>query len=348
MQLTVDSKTLAAALKTVQPAVARAGHSPVLAGVLLSAAEDMLLVAASNLDLTIEHVVDVDVTTPGSVVVSASTLARVVQAVAGGRVTVTADDLGVSFEGTGAHATLPTMPVDEWPRLDVTDLDPAATLTADDVAMLRHIVYAASTDQSRPVLCGVQFRGGIVQATDSYRGAFASFPTLPDRTVNVPAVALKAMLAKVDDTAEVALGARLARFTAGSTTWTTRIIESEAPDLPQLWRDESPVEFTVPAADLLDAMERVSSLTPDSPVKVAGDGSQVTLTVAAQDVGEVSATVTVTSGEPIPFGVNGAYFADLLEHVTVDEVTVGLVDGQRPVTVAVDGVHHIVMPVRFV
>lgn len=346
MKVHVDSKQLSAALKTVAPASKGGGTLPILSGVLLTVADGGLTVEASNLDLTIRHRVECDVAEDGVAVVSAATAARLLQATSGGRVTVELDDHVVRFTGSGATGQAPVLDPDEWPALDLSGLGEGLTLSADDVDVLRHVVYAASTDQSRPVLCGVQFRDGLVQATDSYRGAFGHIPM--GVTANVPASAFKAMLSHVDagEEAHLRLSPKLAEFTAGATTWTTRLIEQEAPNLAQLWRTESPVTVEVSSADLVDAVDRAGSLADDGvPIRLHGDTEHLTVSTSSADVGTATVEVPYTGGE-ITVGFKREQLADALDHIVDDTAVLGFVDARKPLLVQSAGVSHIVMPVK--
>lgn len=347
MKLRVDRRALVAALKTALPAVPKAGGLPVLNGVLIDTT-DGVLVTCSNLDLTISTRLDTRADDPGVCVAPAALLARVTAAMPGtdvelvwsedsNRLTVTSGDTIVE---------LSCMHVDEWPKLPTVDGD-RWTLTGNDLADIARIVPCASTDLSRPVLCAVVFDGSHVMATDSFRlgvvdlGGEHVFPT-----ALVPAEAVRTLIAADVDEATLTIADGRARFTAGATSWTVRLVVADPISWRQLVRDESPASLSFDRDQLADAVHRLGVMGHEQRlVRIQRDGMLARLATVVQDVGTMTDTVPCEGDFDALVAFNGAFLSDLLDAMG-DTVTLELVDAMKPAIARNGRVTHLLMPVK--
>lgn len=348
--LTVDRQAFTRALKTVQPAVAKTSNFPALYGIHLQTHDDVLRVTASNLDVTITTTL---ACTPGpfDVTAAASTLSRIVGAGRGGDLTLTADD-GTLRITAGVQASMRTI-ADGFP--DVADLGADAVeaqLTAEDMESVARVAHAASLDQTRPLLTGVHFTAGHVEATDSYRLARATISDgLPEMLVT-PDV-MRSVLDHAVAPVDVRCDGKRAQFTSGATTWITQMIPTEQP-YPDTTRlldsiaDKLTASVTVSALDLIDVLDRIKSLgTVDarSPAILAATDGLLTARRTVTDVGDI-ADVIAADGDMGEMRLHPAYLADAVEHARCDEVTLRTVDPMRPLLIETDGYVAACMPVR--
>ena len=172
MKLTVDRNELWRGLNTVLDAVASKPAQPLLANVLLDAAESQLTLSATDLDLSIRTRVTAAVDVPGRVTVPAKTLAEITRewpeadlqiSLEDGRI-VLSGHLGAANSGEGRYSLAATPP-DEFPdmpeSLDGIELSfgEGGPIDGDLIrAMIDRTSFAVSKDETRPVLNGVLWR----------------------------------------------------------------------------------------------------------------------------------------------------------------------------------------------
>jgi DNA polymerase III subunit beta len=176
-----ERDVLVEALTTAGRAVAaRGGALPVLSGIRLEVKGGQLLLAGTDLDLTIRADIAVAGTADGVVVAPGRLVTDIVRALEPGAVNLEADDDELRIASGRSQFAVRTHPAADFPRLPVATGD-AVTLPADGLAdALRQVVRAASGEDSRPILTGVlmaaEGTGLRLVATDSYRLAVRDLP----------------------------------------------------------------------------------------------------------------------------------------------------------------------------
>src|SRR6202034_4632263 len=134
---------------------ARATSSPVLSGLLLSCAGNVLSITGTDLDLTIqvtEEVIGID---DGPWCVPSRLSPDIVRRLEPGAVTFAHADDHITISAARSNFKLRTFPVVEFPAVGRTT---EATTQLPELALgeaVRQVVRAASHDDARPLLTGV-------------------------------------------------------------------------------------------------------------------------------------------------------------------------------------------------
>ena len=284
MKLTVDRNELWRGLNTVLDAVASKPAQPVLANVLLDAAESQLTLSATDLDLSIRTKVAAAVDMPGRITVPAKTLAEITRewpeadlqiSLEDGRITL-AGHLGAANSGEGRYSLAATPP-DEFPempeKLDGLELTfgDGGPIDGDLVrAMIDRTSFAVSKDETRPVLNGVLWRITAdyisMVATDGSRMAeFRKSLDGADRgtaEVILPPQACQQLGKLLDGTqdalSKAIVGDSQVMFQIGETQLLTRLIEGPYVDYEQVVPRENDKRLTIAIDQLLPAVRHVS------------------------------------------------------------------------------------------
>ena len=356
------------ALTTAGRAVTNRGSAqPVLSGVRLEVRGDRLLVAGSDLDLTIQVNVAVGSGTDGVCVVPARLVSDIVRALEPGAVTFEAGDDEVRITAGRSQFAVRMLPSGDFPPLPAIggegQTGEAVTLAGAQFAdALRQVVRAASADDARPILTGVLMAaepaGLRLVATDSYRLAVRDLPGTTvlgeGQHVLVPSKALSELqrLLTGDQEVTLRLGEHDATFEVGGVRLTTRLIEGEFPNYRQLIPSSYPNRLVVAKDALLDAVRRVKLLVRDAttPVRVALRSDVIVLTVVSTEVGQASEEVDAKyEGAEMTVAFNPAYLMEGVEAVTGDEILLETLDALRPAVIrSVEGEEYmyLLMPVR--
>ncbi len=362
MKFRCDRLALVEAIGTALRAVtSRSAAMPVLSGLLVRTGEGCVELVGSDLELTIETSVPVEVLSPGAAVVP-KLVGDIVKSMSASTVTIEIHDDEATITADRSEFRIPVLPVEDFPRLPVVEVDGVVVAGAVLSEALRQVVPAASRDDARPILTGVLFEsdpnGLRLVATDSYRLAVRDLPgehlLEEGRRVLVPAKALAELLRVLGtNDVTVILGTREAQFVAGSTRVTTRLIEGEFPNYRQLLPSDYPNRVTLAKEPFAEAVRRVRLVAQgrdNTPVKLSLSSEGIELTASAQDVGRAFESLDAKyEGTEMTVAFNPEFLIDGLNAIDGAEVYLDTLDGLKPATLksAEHGNYtYLLMPVR--
>lgn len=339
----------------------RTGALPVLSGILVRA-DDGLELVGSDLEITIRVSATAEVTEAGTAVLPARLFGDIVRALGDGAVTVEVSDDEARIASGQSDFALRVLPVDEFPKVgevtgDAVEIDGPVLAEA-----LRQVVPAASRDDARPILTGVQLEaeaaGLRLVATDSYRLGMRDLPgqhvLAEGSRVLVPAKALGELQRVLgEEPVRVVVSERDATFALGGVDITTRLIEGEFPNYRQLIPQGYPNRMTVPKEPFMEAIKRVRLVAASrdgAPVRLSLAPEKIELTASAQDVGEAHELIEAKyEGEEMVVAFNPEFLLDGVSVVDGDEVLLETMDPLKPATVRSAGggdFFYLLMPVR--
>ena len=217
MKLSCLRDNLSRSLAVVGRAVATRATLPITQNVLLSTDQSMLKLSATNLEMAITTWILADIQEEGSITVPARLLTEFVNSLSGNQI-----DLEVSPEsgvlavtcGT-ANARVHGADANEFPPIPSVEDGIAANIDPQILrSAITRVAFAAATEESRPVLTGVEVKlhGGkfTLAAADGFRLAVQhgdlTHPVDSEIEVIVPARALNELnrlLADQEDPVEI-------------------------------------------------------------------------------------------------------------------------------------------------
>jgi len=250
MKVSVLQENLAHGLNIVSRAVSPRSTLPVLANVLVATDEGRLRLSATNLELGITCWIGAKIEDEGSTTVPARTFTDLVSTLANDRVdmalNVRTQTLNVRC-GT-SNTDIKCIDAQEFPPIPVPDLENGIPINVTDLKeMIQQVVFAASTDEARPVLTGVLFtvQGNKVSlsAADGFRlsirKAELSSPVARPFSAIIPARALSELAriaADGDQTLTMTMPAGRGQviFRMKDVELASQLIEGSFPDLEQV------------------------------------------------------------------------------------------------------------------
>lgn len=367
MNFTCTKNLLADALGQVGRAVAtRSDNLVALTGVRLQVASGRLALAATDLDLTIEHSIAVSASTDGTAVIPARLLSDMVRSLPEGNLTLSVEETASSSDATikagRTSFQLRTLEAAGFPALRPAPTGAATIDAAQLAAALRQVVPAAAPRSGRMALTGILMasEGTALRlvGTDSYRLAIRDLPATSvveeGRSVLIPATALSevARMAASGGQITIRLGDNRAVFESGTLRITTTLIEEEFPNYRGLIPAALPNRLTAQKASLLASIKRARLCAGSEGPKV-----RLSLSDTANEISAVTDTGTASEeieakyeGEAMVIGLNPDFLAAAVEAVEGDEVAIEADTALRPVLVrAASGdttYSGVVMPVR--
>lgn len=366
MKLTASRSHLFSTLQLVSRVVSTRSTLPSLAGILISADGESVVLRATDTELGLSRALDAaQVEQPGTALVPGRLLADVIRSLPDGNVEI-ADrpDAGdVELISGSARFHLRTLPADDFPRLPEFEGEGVNLPAAALAETIDRVARAASRDEVRPILTGVlleaEERRLTMVATDSYRlsvkhselGAAVGEPL----TANVPARALRelsrAIASEEPDEVEIAMPRNQAVFRAGSVVLSSRLIEGQFPSWRQLIPESFEHEVRLPREELLDVARRIGQLAQrNAPLRLAFSEGELTVAAETPDVGDASESMPAPfAGEPLEIAFNPQFLVDGIDTVDGEEIAIQLSSPLRPGLlrpVGGEDFSYLAMPIR--
>ncbi|MFI5253937.1 MAG: DNA polymerase III subunit beta [Candidatus Limnocylindrales bacterium] len=368
MKLSVMQENLARGLQVVSRAVSSRSTLPVLANVLLRTEDAGLKLTATNLEIGMTYWVPGRIESDGALTVPARLITDVVNSLPPG------ERVDLELDGTALHircgrqkAHLRGIDAEEFPVIPAAGERPTTRISQKVLKQaLSEVVFAAASDEARPILTGVltRFEGDrlTLAAADNYRIAVKTvgiMDPVEDTSVVVPARSyheLERILADSDDPVDVVLAPSKNQilFHLEGVDLVSRLIDGQFPNYQQVLPSTHTTRAVVDREELLKAV-RLSALIASSSANVVklrlDGGSEGSMTIAAAaDVGDTEGEVAAeTEGEPLTVAFNARYLQEALANVGAEQLAIEFTGPLSPGVlkpIGDDGYVHVIMPVR--
>jgi DNA polymerase III subunit beta len=377
MKFRVERDPLADAVAWAARSVSARPTIPVLAGLLLSITDDQLSISGFDLEASTEVELEVAAAAPGQALVSGRLLADITRALPPHPVDVTVEGSRLTISCGSARFTLPSMPVEDYPRLPTMPTTAGTVASAEFATAVAQVAIAAGRDDTLPMLTGVRLEIEAdrltLAATDRYRLAVRELawnpgdPSAEPVQVLVPARTLadaaKSLatsesmtiaLSSTGGTAEGIIG--FAGATNGrASRATTRLLDAAFPAYRSLLPTEWASTAEVQVAPLVEAIKRVALVAErNAPVRLEFADGSVALTAGGDDEGRAEEQLEVGyEGEPITTAFNPQFLLDGLGALSSGSARLLFTSSNKPVVLRPDAAGagagdytYLIMPVR--
>jgi len=362
MKLQVTQENLNRALTTVARVANSRGTLPILANVLIKTASNRLSISATNLDIAITQYIGGKVAEEGSITVPARLMQDFIGSLPAGVINLDLDETKLHIATDQYKSTINGIVADDFPVMPaISGGESWSVQTGVLKKALQQVVFAASNDESRPVLTGVLIQsidGKLhLAATDSYRLAEKQIGDTK-ATVNllVPATAMQDLLrilADDDDEVHVSHDEQQVLFKVGDIELVARLLEGKYPDYGKLIPQLFAVTAILKRADFVNVTKVSSLFARESAgsVTLKVDEASQTLSIRsiASQLGENTANASGKITGDGEITLNSRYLLDALQAINGDEVTFGF-NGKLEATAlrdsSADGYTHIIMPLK--
>ena len=363
MEIQCEKEGLLEMTQAVLRVVAARANTPALGGVRLTATDQGLELAASDLETFITVRGDCSLLSEGAVVVPGRLFGEILRSLPSGRVSVAGGDGEACITSGRAEFSVATFPVADFARPPTGEAEEVCRVGAGELAKaLRQVGRAASGDEGRPVLTGIlwSIEDGLLRlvATDSYRLAVSELLMKEGPTTGAAIIPNRALAefsrhlsSEEGDQAEVWLGESQAVLAAGRVRLVTRQIEGEFPNWRRLLPEKQNNALEVDREAFGAAVARVGLVAQaNTPVKFHL-GEEVQLTASESGVAEATEVVEDAEyrGDPVVVAFNPRFFLDGLEGVDAKRAILELTEPTKPATLrgeGQEGFTYLVMPVR--
>ncbi len=362
MKLQVTQENLNRALGTVARVANARNPLPVLANVLIRTSNNRLSIAATNLDIAITQYIGAKISEEGSITVPARLMQDFINSLPAGVIELKLDETQLHITTEQYNSVINGIVADDFPVMPtITDGKSWSVAAPLLKKALQQVVFAASSDESRPVLTGILLHtvGGklYMAATDSYRLAEKELgPNKDDINLLIPATAMQDLLRIIGDEegdVQATHDDQQILFRVGDIELVARLLEGKYPDYRKLIPQSFGVSAVVKRADFVNVTKVSSLFARESAgsvtVEVDEASGKLSIRSIASQLGENTATATGKIAGSGSITLNSRYLLDALLALTSDEVIFGF-NGKLEPTLLRDAANvtysHIVMPLK--
>ncbi len=359
MKLQINRSILNNAIESAMLAISPKPVTPVVGCIIIDANLDngKLTIKSTNTSFSIYQIIDAEVELEGTVAIPGKILKETIASLTG--------ELSLEFDGnyliisheTGQCRLMVNSNVDEFPDIEDSQNNEQYSIAIPSKKLqtiIDSVLYAASTDEIKMILNGVNFNITndelIAVTTDGHRVARVC-ATIPDNggdafNFTIPAKMLtevnKILLAASDSNdCVINVCDSIVTMSVPGVKMICRLITGQYPAIEALIPRSFKHEYTIERKALVATLKRVLNLADKKgrAVAIAWDihNRTATLTTESSDFGDATDSIAfkpqTTTNENSSIGFNIDYLVDAINATTTDEVVIKCNESLQPVIV---------------
>ena len=357
INFSINKNLFLQALNTTKRAISHKNAIPILSTVKIDVANEGITLIGSNGQISIENFISIKnenagllVTSSGSILLEATFFINVVSSLPD--ITLDfkeIDQKQIVLTSGKSEITLKGKDADQYPRIqEISASNPLVLETSVLKNIINETAFAASTQESRPILTGVHFvltenKNLKTVATDSHRMSQKQIileKNGDNFDVVIPSRSLREFSAVFTDdieTVEIYFTNNQLLFRSENISFYTRLLEGNYPDTDRLIPTDFNNIITFDTNNLRYAMERarlLSNATQNGTVKLEIINGVVSAHVNSPEVGRVNEEIDTESisGQDLTISFNPTYLIDSLKAIDSEKVTISFISAVRPFT----------------
>ena len=357
INFSINKNLFLQALNTTKRAISHKNAIPILSTVKIDVTSEGITLIGSNGQISIENFISIKnenagllITSPGSILLEATFFINVVSSLPD----ITFDfkeieQKQIVLTSGKSEITLKGKDADQYPRIqEISVSTPLVLETSVLKKIINETAFAASIQESRPILTGVHFvltenKNLKTVATDSHRMSQKKI-ILEENGDNfdvvIPSRSLREFSAVFTDdieTVEIYFTNNQLLFRSENISFYTRLLEGNYPDTDRLIPTDFNNIITFDTNNLRYAMERarlLSNATQNGTVKLEIINGVVSAHVNSPEVGRVNEEIDTESisGQDLTISFNPTYLIDSLKAIDSEKVTISFISAVRPFT----------------
>lgn len=363
MKVVVNRTEFVSLIGKIQSVVSPRPSIPILSNVLLEAANDELILTATDLSVSMRVFMSAKVEEEGAITLPAKKLFQLVRELTSPQIEIqTLSPESVMVHAGSSHFKIQGMHKNEYPA--VPDLSDGIQVPINSLLlkeMLAKTVFASARDDSRQVLNGVLFQKTnntlTLIGTDGKRLAKVESsiesPSLKDGSYILPLKAVEEIIKMVENKDEP-LVLKLTNDKIGvdlsPIALVAKLLNGPYPDISRVIPEKTTSSISLHREELITLLRQVSLFTSELSSSVRFSFSQGTLHLAAMsgEIGEGKVHMPANySGPKLEIAFNPHFFLDILRHSKDETVQFNVTDSYNPGLVT-DSSHaqFVIMPMR--
>ena len=378
MKFSIDRDILLDNLNMISHGLPVKSPMPILTGIKMELTDTDLYLTSNNVDIAVEVLINdksLEISERGKTVIPGKFFIDIIRKVNSKRINFNlVEDRVLYINADKIEYKLNVMDYIDYPNIDFVTLENPLSLDSKLIqSIIKQTVFATSTSEKKPILTGVNLslkdRQLKCVATDSFRLSRKVINLDKDYrefNITIPAKSLDELaksLDQSDENVDIYFSNNRLLFKFRNALFQTRLLEGDYPDTSKLIKADYPIVIKFNKDELLDAVGRVSLLSPYEKVTDREISySIIKLQVKENKTIELSTTNTLigdareeiiptelNSDEQIKVGVSSRYLVEALKTFKATEVSLNFVEENRPFCITSDketDLTQLVLPIR--
>ncbi|MCL4360433.1 DNA polymerase III subunit beta [Patescibacteria group bacterium] len=365
MKLSLLQENLLKGLTRAGKNVSLKPQLPILQNVLLEAKDGLLYITSTNLETTERASLGAKVDKEGALCLPSRLLTEFVQSLPQGGVTLEAKGESLRVIGGKSEAVVQGVLASEFPPFPASSVSKKQIIDKDQmVSALSLVLFAASSDEGRPILTGVRIKNEekdtMVVATDGYRLSLYRLEgdlikgldaVIPSRAL----LELSRLLQEEKDQNGLSFSMsqeHMLLFSFGNTEIATRALDGEYPDFGKIIPQKHTTRVIYDKKELHQAVRSAAIFAKDNAniVRLRIEEKNTVISSNTPQAGESRVSLDGRlDGEGGEIAFNSRFILDLLSVYQEDEIAfemTGALNSGVFRSVKHEGFLHIIMPVR--
>ncbi len=326
MKFRCDGLELSEAISTVSKAISSKTTSQILEGIKMVCENDLLILTATDLEMSIEKRIRAEVDSRGETVVPGRLFGEYIKKLTNEQIECELNEknqLKISY--TDSEGCLQCMEISEFPAIKEVNKDNFFEITKEDFkALINNVFYAVAQDDSRPILKGILLETNQntikAVAVDGCRLSISNknlVMSTTDFKIIVPGRNLNEIVKMMngDDNVKIYVHSNNIMVDLGDTIVINRLIDGQFINYRQIVPKDFSTIVTINKEQLEDAIDRASVLSRiDKNNLVKFDIKEKNLMLTSNsEIGNTRENITVgVKGNDLNISFNSKYFSDCL------------------------------------
>lgn len=372
MKIKIKKELLLENLNKVSKAISTKNLIPILSGIKFDLTKEGLTLTASDNDITIQTFIpadnkDMEIEKEGSIIIQGKYVLDIVRKLPDEFINIEViDELKILIYAENSEFNLNGINQKEYPNVA---LENSKNFVKINTKLFKTIInqtaFATSTDESRPILTGINIKitGDILEcsATDSYRLAKkqAKLNEIAGETYNiiVPGkniVEFMKILNDGNEELEIHIFSNKVLFKQNNLLFQSRLVSGNYPNVNNLIPSDSFLKITANLSNLYDVIDRASILTSDKEKNIVTLETNKNLLIvrsSSAEIGRVEEKMNITKDneEEIKISFSAKYMMDALRSFEGDTVELAFEGEVKPIIikdVEDPNLTQLVLPIR--
>lgn len=345
MHFICPQKTLVHSISIVQKSVSSKTTLPILKGILIEAYGDQLKLIGTDLELSIENIIEATIIKEGAAVIESRLFSEIIRKLPDGNVEIQLlDNNQIMIKCAHTEFNIGGYSASDFPEMTQVEEDHTYKISQELFKdMIRKTAFAASQDDSKPIFTGVlleienhqlnmvaldgyrlAIRKGLIDSSDSHRIVVPAKMLLEISRITNP---------DDDNPIYITFSESNALFTIGNTKLTTRLLNGEFLSYNQILPKVYHSKIKVNTENMLDSIERASLLGKEGKsnlVKFTISENKLVVT-SHTELGKVYEEIDIQlEGVDLEIGFNSKYFIDALKVIEEEEIHIEFTNNVGP------------------
>ena len=372
MKIKIKKELLLENLNKVSKAISTKNLIPILSGIKFDLTKEGLILTASDNDIKIQTFIpadnkDMEIEKEGSIIIQGKYVLDIVRKLPDEFINIEViDELKILIYAENSEFNLNGINQKEYPNVA---LENSKNFVKINTKLFKTIInqtaFATSTDESRPILTGINIKitGDILEcsATDSYRLAKkqAKLNEIAGETYNIiipgkNIVEFMKILNEGNEELEIHIFSNKVLFKQNNLLFQSRLVSGNYPNVNNLIPSDSFLKITANLSNLYDVIDRASILTSDKEKNIVTLETNKNLLIvrsSSAEIGRVEEKMNITKDneEEIKISFSAKYMMDALRSFEGDTVELAFEGEVKPIIikdVEDPNLTQLVLPIR--